>query len=87
MLFLLLKESFFHNKKGITLNLKGHGKDIFLDLIKVSDMVIENFRPGVMEKLGLGYIDLKKVNPKIIYGAISGFGHYGPYKLRPGMML
>jgi len=72
------------NKKGITLNLKGKGKDIFLKLVEKADVVVENYRPGVMEKLGLGYEDLKKVNPRIIYGAASGFGHYGPYTQLPG---
>lgn len=72
------------NKKGITLNLKGKGKDLFLEMVKKADMVVENYRPGVMEKLGIGYEELKKVNPGIIYGAVSGFGHYGPYTLRPG---
>lgn len=73
------------NKRGITLNLKSEkGRQIFLELVKKSDIVIENFRPGVMEKLGLGYEQLKEVNPGIIYGAVSGFGHYGPYSQRPG---
>ena len=54
------------NKKGITLNLKGKGKDLFLQMVKEADMVVENYRPGVMEKLGLGYEELKKVNPAII---------------------
>lgn len=72
------------NKKGITLNLKGRGKEIFLEMVKKADIVMENYRPGTMEKLGLGYEDLKKVNPRIVYGAVSGFGHYGPYKDRAG---
>lgn len=73
------------NKRGITLNLKNpKGKEIFLELVKQSDVVLENYRPGVMEKLGLGYEDLRKVNPRIIYGAVSGFGHYGPYSQRAG---
>ena len=73
------------NKKGMTLNLKSEeGKQIFRELVKKSDIVLENYRPGVMEKLGLGYDDLKKINPSIIYGAVSGFGHYGPYSERPG---
>lgn len=73
------------NKRGITLNLKTQqGKKIFLDLVKDSDVVIENFRPGVMERLGLGYDELKKVNPSIVYGCVSGFGHYGPYMDRGG---
>lgn len=71
------------NKKGITLNLK-KGKDVFLELVKKADILIENYRPGTMEKLGIGYEELKKVNPKLVYGCISGFGHYGPYSKRPG---
>lgn len=73
------------NKKGMTLNLKSEkGKEIFKELVKQSDIVLENYRPGVMEKLGLGYEELRKINPAIIYGAVSGFGHYGPYSSRPG---
>jgi crotonobetainyl-CoA:carnitine CoA-transferase CaiB-like acyl-CoA transferase len=73
------------NKKGITLNLKDpKGKKIFLELVKKADVVVENYRPGTMEKLGLGYDVLQEVNPRIIYGCISGFGHYGRYTDRPG---
>ncbi len=73
------------NKKSITLNLKsGEGKIIFKELVKKVDIIVENFRPGVMEKLGLGYDDLKYLNEKIIYAAVSGFGSYGPYSQRPG---
>lgn len=73
------------NKKGITLNLKSpKGKQIFMDFVKKADVVMENYRPGTMEKLGLGYDVLKKVNPRIIYGCISGFGHSGRYTQRPG---
>ena len=72
------------NKKGITLNMKGEGKEIFLDLVKKMDILVENYRPGTMEKLGLGYEELKKVNPGLIYGCVSGFGHTGPYAKRAG---
>ncbi|WHH61152.1 CoA transferase [Petroclostridium sp. X23] len=73
------------NKKGITLNLKNpKGKEIFIEMVKKADIVMENYRPGTMEKLGLGYEDLKKINPGIIYACVSGFGHYGPYKNRAG---
>ena len=74
-----------HNKKGITLNLKAdEGKEVFKKLVAKADVVIENYRPGVMDKLGLGYDVLKEINPRLIYGAVSGFGSYGPYAQRPG---
>ncbi|QAT48702.1 CoA transferase [Caproiciproducens sp. NJN-50] len=73
------------NKRGITLNLKSEeGREIFKELTKKADVVIENYRPGVMDKLGLGYEELKKINPRVIYAAVSGFGCYGPYSQRPG---
>jgi formyl-CoA transferase len=73
------------NKKGLTLNLKSaKGKQIFKDLVKKADVVLENYRPGTMDKLGVGYAALKEVNPAIIYAAVSGFGQYGPYAKRPG---
>ena len=66
-------------------NLKtSEGKEIFKELVKKADIIIENYRPGTMEKLGLGYDELKKVNPAIIYGAVSGFGHTGPLSKRAG---
>ncbi len=74
-----------HNKRCITLNLKSEeGKEIFRKLAKESDVVIENYRPGVMDRLGLGYDVLSEINPGIIYASISGYGTYGPYKDRPG---
>ena len=73
------------NKYGITLNLKSEeGKEIFCKLVKEADVVIENYRYGVMDRLGLGYEKLKKINPRLIYGAITGFGSNGPYRDRPG---
>lgn len=73
------------NKKSITLNIKSKvGRRVFLDLVKESDVVIENFKPGVMEKLGIGYDVLKGQNPNIIYASISGFGHTSPYANRAG---
>lgn len=72
------------NKKSLTLNLKHQtGKEILRRLILEVDVLVENFRPGTMEKLGLGYEDLKLINPKLIYAAASGFGHTGPYSSRP----
>lgn len=76
-------KNFNRSKKGITLDLK-KGKDILLELVKQVDVLIENFRPGTMEKLGLGYDMLKEVNPRLIYGSISGFGATGPYQHRAG---
>ena len=73
------------NKRGITLNLKlDKGKEIFRKLVSQYDVVLENYRPGVMEKLGLGYDDLRTINPGVIYASISGFGHTGPYSQRAG---
>jgi len=72
------------NKKSMTLNLKKEkGKEILRKLVEDADVIVENYRPGTMEKLGLGYEELKKINPKLIYAASSGFGHTGPYSLRP----
>lgn len=71
------------NKKGLTLNLKSpEGLELFKSLVKESDVVVQNFRPGTMEKLGLGYNVLKELNPIIIYAALSGFGQNGPYAQR-----
>ena len=68
------------NKKGLTLNLKAaEGVEIFKSLVRRGDVVVQNFRPGTMERLGLGYDVLRELNPGIIYAALSGFGQYGPY--------
>jgi len=72
------------NKKDMALNLKSpEGLEIFKELVKKSDIVIQNFLPGTMERMGLGYDVLKALNPGIIYAALSGFGQTGPYKSRP----
>ena len=73
------------NKRGIVLNLKSQaGKEVFRKLVAQSDVVLEIYRPGVMDRLGLGYEELRKINPAIIYASVSGFGHYGPYHERAG---
>ena len=72
-------------KRSITVNLKRpEGVKVFKKLVKKCDVLIENFSPGTMERLGLGYEVLKKENPRLIYAAISGFGQTGPYRSRPG---
>ena len=73
------------NKRSMTLNLKtAEGREIFLHLAKQADVVLESFRPGVLERLGLGYEQLKEINPRLVYCAISGYGQDGPYRLRAG---
>jgi crotonobetainyl-CoA:carnitine CoA-transferase CaiB-like acyl-CoA transferase len=72
------------NKKSLTLDLKApEGKEIFYELTRKADVVMNNFTPGTMEKLGLGYEELKKVNPKIIWASVTGYGQTGPYRERP----
>lgn len=73
------------NKKSITLDLKKErGRDVFMDLAKTADVIFEQFRPGVVQRLGLGYEDVKAVKPDIIYCSLSGFGQDGPYRDRVG---
>ncbi len=80
--------SFNRNKRSIAIDLKNpRGKDVALRLVDHADVVIENFRPGVMERLGLGYETLAERNPRIIYCASSGWGQTGPYVSRPGQDL
>jgi len=72
------------NKKSMTLDLKSsEGREIFLKLAEKADVIIENFVPGVVESLGVGYEVVKKINPKVIYCHVSGFGQDGPYRDRP----
>src|SRR5678816_3303935 len=71
-------------KKSVTLNLKkARGKDVLKRLVESADVLVENFRPGVMARLGLAYDDLIAVNPRLVYCAISGFGQEGPMSQAP----
>lgn len=71
------------NKRGIVLNLKSpDGRQVLLDLVKTADVIVENFRPGALERLNLGYQHLKTLNPGLIYVSMSGFGDTGPYAKR-----
>ena len=73
--------AFNANKKGITLDIEAAGgQDIFKELVKTADVVLESFAPGYLEGLGLGYKDLSEINPKIIMTSITGFGQEGPYR-------
>jgi len=74
----------FRNKKSIVLDLKKvEGKKVLYKLVKKADVLVEGFRPGVMNKLGAGYNDIREINPRLIYCSLSGFGQYGPYSERP----
>ncbi|TMC97517.1 MAG: CoA transferase [Chloroflexi bacterium] len=76
------------NVRSVTLNLKSErGVDIAKRLVKTADVVVENFRPGVMDRLGLGYENLRKINPRIVYASGSGYGSDGPYSHLPGQDL
>ncbi|KAF7536598.1 hypothetical protein G7054_g4446 [Neopestalotiopsis clavispora] len=73
------------NKKSVTLNIKNpSGKEIFLKLAKSADVLVENFKPGTMDRLGLGYDRLKEHNPRLIYASLSGYGTSGPYAKKGG---
>jgi formyl-CoA transferase len=74
------------NKRSITLNLKApEGLALFKRMVEKADVVVENYRPGVKHRLGVDYESLKKINPRIVYASISGFGQEGPYRDRPGI--
>ncbi len=80
--------SFNRNKKSITLNLRNEkARQIFYELVKISDVVYDNFRPGIMEKYQIDYETVKRINPKIISCSVSGFGLTSPYKDRPAFDL
>jgi len=73
------------NKRSLTLNLKApEGLDILKRLVERSDVLVENYRPDVKDRLGIDYTSLRKINPRLVYGSISGFGQDGPYRDRPG---
>lgn len=76
------------NKRSLAIDIKSsRGKEIIHKLARDTDVLVENFRPGVMQRLGYGYEDLKKINPRIIYCSASGWGDDGPYLTRPGQDL
>ncbi len=79
-------QNLHRNKRSMTLNLKADkGRGIFLEMAKHADVVVENYRAGVKHRLGIDYEAVKAVNPRIVYGSISGFGQSGPYRDRPGV--
>ena len=76
------------NKRSVTLNLKSKaGRDVLLRMVKGADILLENYRPGAMKRLGLGYEVVKEINPRLVYTSISGFGQTGPWADRPGFDL
>jgi crotonobetainyl-CoA:carnitine CoA-transferase CaiB-like acyl-CoA transferase len=78
-------QNLHRNKRSMTLNLKEKaGLAVLLRMVESADVVIENFRPDVKDRLGIDYASLRKINPRIVYASISGFGQDGPYRERPG---
>ena len=76
------------NKRSLALDLRTtQGRDVFMNLARRADVVVENFRPGAMERMGLGYHELREIKPSLIYCSISGFGQTGPYRNRGGFDL
>ena len=79
-------QNLHRNKRAITLNLKtDEGREILMRLAEAADVVVENMRPGVTKRLGVDFESVRKRNPRIVYGSISGFGQYGPYAERPSI--
>jgi crotonobetainyl-CoA:carnitine CoA-transferase CaiB-like acyl-CoA transferase len=79
-------QNLHRNKRAITLNLKNaEAREVLMRLAEQADVVVENMRPGVTKRLGVDYDSVKKRNPRIVYGSISGFGQYGPYTSRPSI--
>ena len=78
-------QNLHRNKRCITLDLKAPaGKAVLLDLVRKADVIVENFRPDVKDRLGINYADLSAINARLVYASISGFGEDGPYRMRPG---
>src|ERR1700689_261441 len=78
-------QNLHRNKRAMTLSLKQpKGLEVFRRLVAKADVIVENFRPDVKTKLGIDYESVRKINPRIVYGSISGFGQDGPYHKRPG---
>ena len=78
-------QNLHRNKRCITLDLKApEGKEILRKLAAQSDVMVENFRPDVKDRLGIAYADMRALNPRLVYASISGFGEDGPYRMRPG---
>ena len=72
--------SFNANKRSLPLSLKHESaKDVFRKLLKTADVLLENYGPGVLDRLGFGYGDVRALNPRLVYASIKGFGSYGPY--------
>jgi len=81
----ILFQALNRGKKSLTLNLKSEaGRAIFLELVEIADVLLEGFRPGVMERMGLGYETLVEANPRLVYCSLSGYGREGPYQQRAG---
>jgi len=79
-------QNLHRNKRAITLNLKtDEGREILMRLAEQADVIIENMRPGVTRRLGVDFESVRKRNPRLVYGSISGFGQYGPYTSRPSI--
>jgi crotonobetainyl-CoA:carnitine CoA-transferase CaiB-like acyl-CoA transferase len=78
-------QNIHRNKRSLTLNLKApEGLDILKRLVERFDVIVENYRPDVKDRLGIDYASLRKINPRLVYASISGFGQDGPYRDRPG---
>ena len=79
-------QNMHRNKRSITLNLKSpEGVEVFMRMAKTADVIVENYRPKVKHRLGIDYEAMRKINPRIVYASISGFGQDGPYADRPGL--